>query len=72
MGKLGLAAGRPSESRKRQALEAVTDNGEKEMRVNFKLSADEHMRLKVFAAKSKRTVQDIVHELVIKGIPGPQ
>ena len=66
--KLGLSAGRPSENRKKQALAAVADKGQT-VRVNFDLSDDEHMRLKMFAVKSRRTVSEIMRELIDKNIP---
>lgn len=66
--KLGLLAGRPSENRKKQALAAVADKGQT-VRVNFDLSDDEHMRLKMFAVKSRRTVSEIMRELIDKNIP---
>lgn len=66
--KLGLLAGRPSENRKKQALAAVANKGQT-VRVNFDLSDDEHMRLKMFAVKSRRTVSEIMRELIDKNIP---
>jgi hypothetical protein len=68
MSKLGLSAGRPSENRKKQALEAVADKGQT-VRVNFDLSDDEHMRLKMFAVKSRRSVSEILRELIDQNIP---
>ena len=66
--KLGLSAGRPSENRKKQALAAVADEG-RTVRVNFDLSDDEHMRLKMYAVKSRRSVSEIMRELIDKNIP---
>lgn len=68
MSKLGLSAGRPSENRKKQALEAVVDKGQT-VRVNFDLSDDEHMRLKMYAVKSRRSVSEILRELIDQNIP---
>lgn len=68
MSKLGLSAGRPSENRKKQALEAVADKGQT-VRVNFDLSDDEHMRLKMHAVKSRRSVSEILRELIDQNIP---
>ena len=68
MSKLGLSAGRPSENRKKQALEAVADKGQT-VRVNFDLSDDEHMRLKMYAVKSRRSVSTILRELIDQNIP---
>lgn len=62
---LGLAAGRPSESRKSKALAALADNNESKMiRVNFDLSASEHTRLKVYAAKERKSISDVLRELI--------
>jgi hypothetical protein len=66
--KLGLSAGRPSENRKKQALAAVADEG-RTVRVNFDLSEDEHMRLKIYAVKSRRSVSEIMRELIDMNIP---
>ena len=68
MSKLGLSAGRPSENRKKQALEAVADKGQT-VRVNFDLSDDEHMRLKMYAVTSRRSVSQILRELIDQNIP---
>ncbi|TXH60428.1 MAG: chromosome partitioning protein ParB [Thiothrix sp.] len=66
--KLGLSAGRPSENRKKQALAAINDEG-RTVRVNFDVSEEEHLRLKLFAVKSRRTVAEIMRELIDKNIP---
>lgn len=68
MSKLGLAAGRPSENRKKQAMAAIADES-RTVRVNFDLSEDEHMRLKMYAVKSRRSVSEIMRELIDKHIP---
>jgi hypothetical protein len=61
--KLGLSTAGP---RKKQAL--ATDEG-RMVRVNFDLSEGEHMRLKMFAVKSRRSVSEIMRELIDKHIP---
>jgi hypothetical protein len=66
--KLGLSAGRPSETRKKQALAAVADEV-RTVRVNFDLDDNTHMRLKLYAVKSRRSVSEIMRELVEKNIP---
>jgi hypothetical protein len=68
MSKLGLSAGRPSQNRKEQAMAAMADEV-KTVRVNFDLSEDEHMRLKMYAVQSRRTVAEIMRELIEKNIP---
>jgi hypothetical protein len=68
MSKLGLAAGRPSEARKKQAMAAVVDDA-RMVRINFDVTEDERVRLKMYAAQSRRTVSDILRELVQKHVP---
>jgi hypothetical protein len=63
--KLGLSTAGP---RKKQALATVADEG-RMVRVNFDLSEGEHMRLKMFAVKSRRSVSEIMRELIDKHIP---
>lgn len=69
--KLGLAAGRPSanESRKAQAMAELARIPARQVRVNFDLEEDEHVRLKIYAAQSKRTVAEILRDLIDKHIP---
>ena len=55
MSKLGLAAGRPSENRKKQALASMAEEN-RTVRVNFDLDDEAHMRLKIYAVKSRRSV----------------
>lgn len=69
MSKLGLSAGRPSENRKSQALAAVVSDEPRKVRVNFELSEDEHMRLKMYAVKTKRSISEIMRELIEKNVP---
>jgi len=66
--KLGLTAGRPSENRKKQALAAVADK-DQTVRVNFDLSDDDHMRLKMHAVKSRQSISQIMRDLIDKNIP---
>jgi len=58
-----LSAGRPSRSKKTATLSSLADKGPT-VRVNFDLERDEHVRLKVLAARQSRTVADIMRELV--------
>ncbi len=58
-----LSAGRPSRSKKTATLSSLADEGPT-VRVNFDLERDEHVRLKVLAARQSRTVADIMRELV--------
>ena len=39
------------------------------VRVNFELEESEHMKLKVYAAKERRSIAEILRELIDKNIP---
>lgn len=65
---LGLSAGRPSESKKAAALKAVSDTKGPTVRVNFELDEAAHMKLKIYAAKSRRSISEILRELIEKNI----
>jgi hypothetical protein len=67
MTRIGLAAGRPSEQ-KAAALRAVSEDKPTMVRVNFELDEAEHLRLKIYAAKCRRTIADILRELIGKSI----
>ena len=69
MSKLGLSAGRPSENRKSQALAAVVSDEPRKVRVNFELSEGDHYRLKMHALKTRRSISEIMRELIDKNIP---
>ena len=60
-----LKAGRPSNSKARPTLSDLADKGST-VRVNFDLSREEHIKLKVYAAKSGRRVADILREAISK------
>jgi hypothetical protein len=69
MSKLGLSAGRPSETKKAQALKAVSDAKAPLVRVNFELDEAEHIKLKIYSAKTRRSISEILRELIEKHIP---
>ena len=69
MSKLGLTAGRPSENKKAQALKAVSEDKSQMVRVNFELAETEHLKLKIYAAKERRSIAEILRELINKNIP---
>lgn len=69
MSKLGLSAGRPSETKKAAALKAVASDKGPLVRVNFELDEVAHMRLKIHAAKSRRSIAEVLRELIDKNIP---
>ena len=68
MTKLGLAPGRPSEQ-KTAALKSLSDMKAVMVRVNFELDEVEHLKLKIYAAKSRRSISDILRELIEREIP---
>lgn len=69
MSKLGLSAGRPSENKKAQALKAVSEDKGQMVRVNFELDEADHLKLKIYAAKERRSISEILRELIEKNIP---
>jgi len=59
-----LSAGRPSaKTNKAATLASLADQKEK-ARVNFDLTPELHIRLKVYAAKQGKTVKDVLTEFV--------
>jgi|SoimicMinimDraft_4_1059732.scaffolds.fasta_scaffold1026828_1 ParG len=62
-GKVGLQAGRPSDKKKAATLAALADKRET-VRVNFDLARDEHMKLKIYAAKAGKPIADVLRELI--------
>ena len=63
--KVGLHAGRPSEKKKTATLSALADKSET-VRVNFDLARDEHIKLKIYAAKAGKPIADVLRELIAK------
>ncbi|BBL77522.1 plasmid partition protein ParG [Methylomagnum ishizawai] len=65
VGGVGLRAGKPSAGAKRKelALEALTEKN-KTVRVNFDLSEEEHTKLKIHAARARKTIADVLREFV--------
>lgn len=62
---IGLKAGKPREQRKEKAIEELTEKNQM-VRVNFDLDREEHIRLKIHAAKAGKSVADVLRELVAK------
>jgi hypothetical protein len=62
-GKLGIKAGRPSAAKAAPTLSDLADKAAT-VRVNFDLERDEHRKLKIYAAKTGRSIADILRELV--------
>lgn len=59
----GMAAGRPSKTRDATPANVFAEK-EKTVRVNFDVSREEHIKLKVYAARSGRTIADVLREFV--------
>jgi hypothetical protein len=58
-----LSAGRPSRNGKAATLASLADTGAMK-RVNFELSAEEHTKLKVYAARQGKSVKELLTEYV--------
>ena len=59
-----LSAGRPSaKSNKAATLASLADKAAT-VRVNFDLDRDEHIKLKVYAAKQGKTVKEVLSDYV--------
>ncbi|MDE0680286.1 MAG: plasmid partition protein ParG [Gammaproteobacteria bacterium] len=61
----GMTAGRPSVRKAAQGRGQVQDAADT-VRVNFDLAREEHIRLKIHAARTGRSVADILRELVAR------
>ncbi|SAK97912.1 ParG [Caballeronia hypogeia] len=59
----GMKAGRPSRDKKAATLASLRDEKD-EVRVNFNLSREEHIKLKVHAAKAGTTISEVLREYV--------
>ena len=59
----GLKAGRPSAARAATPINVFIEP-EKPVRVNFDLSRAEHTKLKIHAAKSGKSIADVMREFV--------
>ena len=63
-----LSAGRPSvkasDKRKAATLASLSDEQPKK-RVNFELSADQHAKLKIYAARQGKTVKELLTEYIL-------
>ena len=61
--KLGMKAGRPSSTKSSPTLAGLANKGDT-VRVNFDLDRAQHIKLKIHAAKTSRSITDILRELV--------
>jgi len=59
-----LSAGRPSAEKKKAATLASLADEVGTKRVNFQLSADLHMKLKIYAVRRGKTITDLLTEYV--------
>lgn len=62
-----LAAGRPSSRTKAATLASLADDTATK-RVNFELSADQHTKLKIYAARQGKTIKELLTDYVA-GLP---
>lgn len=70
MSKSVLTAGRPSVARGSAVTLSSLSDGAATKRVNFMLPADEHMQLKIYAAKQGKTITELLSDYVAKLIKG--
>lgn len=56
--------GRPGPSKKEAAMPSNSGGGVLMKRVNFQLPADQHMKLKVYAAQQGKTITELLTEHV--------
>jgi hypothetical protein len=61
--KRGIKAGRPSATKAGLTLSDLADKADT-VRVNFDLDRAEYRKLKIYAAKTDRSISDILRELV--------
>lgn len=61
--KSALSAGRPSDGKDKLTLASLVRD-EKQKRVNFDLSPEQHTKLKVYAAKHNKTVREVLSDYV--------
>lgn len=62
-----LSAGRPSartDKAKAATLASLADDAGGMKRVNFELSAEQHAKLKIYAAKQGKSIKDLLTEYV--------
>lgn len=61
-----LTAGRPSaRSNKAATLASLADEASTK-RVNFELSAEQHTKLKIFAARQGKTIKELLTDYVVR------
>lgn len=61
---LTLTAGRPSARANKSALLSSLSDKKPTKRVNFDLSAEQHTRLKIYAAQQGKSIKELLTELV--------
>ncbi len=59
-----LTAGRPSTTKSRTATLASLAEGTAMKRVNFELSVEQHIKLKIYATKQGKTIKELLTEYV--------
>lgn len=61
---MSLSTGRPSKNLKKVSLSDVTDAEKKTVRVNFNLDEDKYIALKKYALDSRKTVTQLLTEMI--------
>ncbi|WP_053272893.1 plasmid partition protein ParG [Escherichia coli] len=60
-----LSAGRPTETATKKAATLASLSDKKPMkRINFELDADQHRKLKIYAANQGKSIKDVVNEYI--------
>lgn len=65
MSKTTLAAGRPSMANKKAVMLSSLAGDSAMKRVNFSIPADDHMKLKIYAARQGKTITELLSEHVV-------
>ena len=60
-----LSAGRPSERNKAMTFAQLSDDVSEMKRVNFQISADLHAKLKIHAAKTGKSVKELLTDYIV-------
>jgi hypothetical protein len=60
-----LSAGRPSERNKAMTFAQLSDDAPDMKRVNFQISAELHAKLKVYSAKTGKSVKELLTDYIV-------
>lgn len=59
-----LKAGRPSAKEKERAISELMGDGKPLKRVNFEIDEDRHRKLKIYAARTGRSIRELMLEYI--------